>query len=139
MEISYKAADGSTVGITQAAPLPVALASPITPWNYAAASGGITGSTTGVTAKAAAGAGLRNYITSISVSAPTLSALTGVEIRDGASGTVLWRGILGTAGGSINITLPVPLRGTANTLLEIACSASVTGGVHFNLAGYVAP
>lgn len=109
-------------------------------WAYAAAASGITNTTTAVTMKTAAGAGVRNYITSCQVDAGTLGAATEVAIRDGASGTVLWRVFSGTGGMSRNATFPTPLRGTANTLLEVVTlTATVTGGVYVNCQGYTAP
>lgn len=108
-------------------------------WTYAAASGGISNTTTAVTVKAAAGVGIRNYITSVQLSSDALGAATEVVIRDGAGGTVLWRGKIGTAGvsGIQSVPLSVPLVGTANTLLEVATlTASITGTVYINLQGY---
>lgn len=106
-------------------------------WNYAAASGGILNTTTAVTVKAAAGASVRNYISSIEIEWETLGAATEFAIRDGAAGTVIYRTKLGTAAGRKTINFPVPLRGTANTLLEVVTlTASVTGAVYANLQGF---
>lgn len=105
-------------------------------WNYAAASGGIT-NTTGVTAKAAAGAGIRNYVTRCQVVNGHASTATDVQIRDGASGTVLWRGWAESAGGGITAVFDPPLRGTANTLIEVACGTTGTA-TYFNLQGFTA-
>lgn len=107
-------------------------------WSYAAPSGGIAGSSAGVTAKASAGTGLRNYIDSMQLSWGTLSAATDFQIRDGASGTVLARFALPTVAGSINVVFDKPLRGTAATLVEIAQSGTVTGGILCNLQGHAA-
>ncbi|MGZ3398164.1 MAG: hypothetical protein ACXWKX_03285 [Caulobacteraceae bacterium] len=110
-------------------------------WSYAAAASGIVNTTTAVTMKAAAGAGLRIYTTACQVSADALGAATEVAIRDGAAGTVLWRVKIGTGGLSLtNIDFPVPLRGTANTLEEVVTlTATTTGGVYVNCQGYAAP
>lgn len=107
-------------------------------WQYAAASGGITNTTAAVTLKAAAGASVRNYITGLQISADALGVATEVIINDGAGGTVLWRGKIQTAGlAAITIDFPVPLKGTANTLLEFATvTATVTGGVYVNAQGF---
>jgi len=106
-------------------------------WSYAAPAGGLV-TTTGVTAKAAAGAGLRNYVTSIQVINSHQTIGTEVVIRDGAAGTVLHRGWAQFTGGGYAIEFPVPLRGTANTLIEIAeVTATGTAGVLVNLQGYV--
>ena len=106
-------------------------------WSYAAASGGISNSTTAVTITAAAGTGLRNTIEAIQISADALGAATEVVVRDGAAGTVLWRVKIGTGGNSgIAHTFAVPLRSTANTLLEVVTlTASITGAVYINVQG----
>lgn len=117
------------------------LAIPENTWNYAAATGGISNTTTAVTVQAAH-ATLRNYITGIDISRDTLGAATEFVIRDGAGGTVLWRMKLGTTviTEGFSKTFSPPLRGTAATLTEIATlTASVTGGVFANLQGFVAP
>lgn len=105
-------------------------------WSYAAASGGIV-NTTGVTAKAAAGAGVRNYITQAQVINGHATVSTDVQIRDGAAGTVLHRGFAQAAGGGFACTFDPPIRGTANTLVEIACGTTGSA-VYVNLQGYVA-
>jgi hypothetical protein len=111
-------------------------------WVYAAASGGITNTTTAATLVAAQAAGVRNYLTSLQLSSDVLGAATEIAIRDGAGGTVLWRGKIGTAGiaGVITIQFSDPLKSTAATLLEVVTlTASVTGGVYVNAQGYKAP
>lgn len=108
-------------------------------WNYAAAAGGITNTTTAVTVKAATGAPVRNYVLSAQCTADALGAATELAIRDGAGGTVMWRGKISTAGWPSvqDINFNPPLRGTANTLVEIVTlTASVTGSVYCNLQGY---
>lgn len=108
-------------------------------WNYAAATGGIVNTTTAVTVMAAGGASVRNYVTSIQVMAEALGTATELAIRDGAGGTVLWRTKIGTGGltGGLSVKFPVPLKGTADTLLEIVTlTASGTGAVYFNAQGY---
>ena len=111
-------------------------------WQYAAASGGITNTTTAVGLAAGAGSGIRNYITSLQVSSDTLGTATEVVIRDGVGGAVLWRAKIGTAGtvGIQNIRFHPPLRGSSNTLLEAACvTATGTGSIYLNAQGYKAP
>ncbi len=112
-------------------------------WSYAAATLGIVNTTTAVTIKAAAAAGLRNYITGIDLATDgALGAATEVAIRDGAGGTVIWRMKIGTAGLQAGraITFPTPIKGTVATLLEVVTlTASVTGAVYFNARGYIAP
>jgi phosphohistidine swiveling domain-containing protein len=107
-------------------------------WNYAAAASGIVNTTTAVTIKAAV-AGVRNYINWLSVQTGTLGGATELAIRDGAAGTVLWRTQLQTTALPLTfINFPTPLRGTANTLLEVVTLTAVTGGVYFNAGGYIA-
>jgi hypothetical protein len=111
-------------------------------WFYAAAAGGISNTTTAVTVKTAAGAGLRNYVKSMQIAAGALGAATEVVIRDGAAGTVVWRGLVTTAGitGVETIIFDKPIKGTAATLMEVATlTATITGGVYVNLQGFVAP
>jgi hypothetical protein len=73
--------------------------------------------------------------------AEALGAATELAIRDGAAGTVLWREKIGTPGvpQGVSINFQTPLRGTANTLLEVVTlTASGTGAVYFNAQGYAA-
>lgn len=127
-------ADAITTLLGKLIQVPYAL--PGATWSYAAASGGIT-NTTGVTAKAAAGAGVRNYITRVQVQNGHATVSTDAQIRDGAAGTVLWRGFAAAAGGGVSAVFDPPLRGTANTLVEVACGTTGTA-TYFNLQGYVA-
>lgn len=109
-------------------------------WKYAAAASGIAATTTAVTIKAAAAAGLKNYITSLQISHATLGNATELAIRDGAGGTVIWRMTLGTvAVENMVINFPTPIAGTAATLLEVVTLTSATGGVYVNAQGFVAP
>jgi len=105
-------------------------------WSSAAASGGIV-NTTGVTAKAAAGASIRNYVTHAQVINGHATVSTDVQIRDGAAGTVLHRGFAQAAGGGFTCKFDPPLRGTANTLIEIACGTTGSA-VYINLQGFAA-
>jgi len=109
-----------------------------TDWVYAAATGGITNTTTAVTIKAAGAANVRNYVTGLDIMAQALGAATEVAIRDGAGGTVLWRTYIGTGGQIMtHVNFPTPLKGTVATLLEVVTlTASVTGAVFFNAQGY---
>lgn len=110
-------------------------------WKYAAASGGIANTTTGVTLAAAGGAGLSVYITSMQLQAEALTNATEVAIRDGAGGTVVWRSKIGTSGLPLTqIGFEDPIKGTANTLLEfVTLTASGAGAVYINAQGYYAP
>jgi hypothetical protein len=106
-------------------------------WSYPAAASGIVNTTTAVTIKAAAGAGIRNYLKSLQVEAATLGGATELVIRDGAAGTVIWRTQLQTVALPLTtINFDPPLRGTANTLMEAATLTAVTGGIYLNAQGY---
>lgn len=116
--------------------LPYAL--PANTWNYAAPAGGLVNQTA-VTVKAAAGAGIRNYVTSVQIINSHQTISTEIMILDGAAGTVLWRGWAQAAGGGISCKFDPPLRGTADTLLEVdEVTATGTAGLLINLQGFVA-
>lgn len=102
-------------------------------WCYAAPSGGVT-DTSDRAFQAAAGAGIRNYCSSFSLSNAHASTDTEVLIVDGYGGATLWRGKV-QAGKSIECSFPTPLRGSANTPLLYFC---VTGGaqVYLNAQGF---
>ena len=104
-------------------------------WQYAAVTGGIVSSVADVALKAAAGAGVRNFISSMTIAHDTLGAVTEYMVEDGA--VVIYRGKLQTAA-TEGITIPFnpPLRGTANTAINFALITSVTGGVFVNAQGY---
>lgn len=110
-------------------------------WSFAGATGGISNTTTAVTVKAAAGAGLKNCVASLQIATDTLGAATEFAIRDGAAGTVLWRTKLQTTSlPASNPVLQAAVCGTANTLLEVVTlTATVTGGVYVNLQGSIEP
>lgn len=128
---------GTLIGVPVTKPYSI----PEGEWSYGAAASGIVNTTTAVTIKTAAGAGIRNYITSIQVMAETLTTATELAIRDGAAGTVIWRTKIPTGGlPTTTIVFPSPLKGTANTLLEVVTlTASGAGAVYFNAQGYAAP
>jgi len=132
------AGDVARLSMTTAAGLVVMPYSiPEVTWSYAAAASGIVNTTTAVTVKAAAGTGIRNYIKNIQIMAEALGTATEFAVRDGAAGTVLFRTKITTAGVNINLTFDTPLRGTANTLLEVVTlTASGTGAVYVNVQGY---
>jgi hypothetical protein len=105
-------------------------------WQYAAAAGGII-NTTDVVLRAAAAAGIRNYVTSIDIRNAHATVATEVVIKDGA--TVIWRQLLPAAmTAPVEITFPTPLRGTAATAMNVAC---ITTGaqVYVNAQGFAAP
>lgn len=105
-------------------------------WVYAAVAGGLV-TTAGVTIKAAAGSGIRNCVTSMQVMNSHQTIGTEVVLRDGAAGTVIWRGWAQFAGGGMTAPFPVQVCGSANTLLEIAeVTATATAGVLVSAQGY---
>ena len=109
-------------------------------WSYTTDSSGIANTAVAVTIKSST-ATLRHYITSIQISADALTNATVLAIRDGAAGTILWCTKIPTTGMTLtNVVFEDPIRGTANTLLEVVTlTASGTGAVYFNAQGYSAP
>jgi|SRR6478736_3007083 len=127
---------GNVIG-TSAAPVVTQSQSAATPWNYAPPAAGITNTTTAVTIKTAAGANVRNFLQSIQVTWTAQGAANELVIRDGAGGPVLYR--IGIPSGSPSTHTPffgVPLRGSVNTLLEVALTVATTGNVFINAQGY---
>lgn len=84
---------------------------------------------------AAQGAGVRTYITQLIVTNSHATVGTLVSINDGASGTTLAQGYCAPAGGGFTATFPVPLKGTANTLVEAICGTS-GANVYVSGSGY---
>lgn len=109
-------------------------------WSYVADEDGIENSTAGVTIKAAAGAGISNFISWFEFSTDgALGTATELVIRDGAGGTILWRSKLGTDGlpsGRV-INFDGGIKSSPGTLLEVATlTATGTGAVFVNAGGY---
>jgi len=109
-------------------------------WAYAPPSGGLVNSTTAVVIKAASGANVRNYITSVQVMAEALTNATELTIENG-DGTVFWRTKIPTTGlPTVTLRFDDPIKGTANASLQIrTVTASGTGAVYVNAQGYYAP
>jgi hypothetical protein len=108
---------------------------PASRWNYAGATGGIT-NTTAVALAAAGGTGVRNYLAALQYmnSAATASE---IEVRDGS--TVIWRGYVpASMTVAANVIFPVPLRGSANTALNVALLTTATA-TRVSAQGYVSP
>lgn len=80
------------------------------------------GSSTSVLASP--GAGLRNYITSISIANSSASFVT-VDLRDGTAGAVLWTVPVPATGGVV-YTFPVPLKFTGATAVAADPSAAAS-------------
>lgn len=102
-------------------------------WSYAAAAGGVI-NTTDVILAAAAGAGLRRYITALTLSNPSAVA-TEVVLKDGT--TVIWRGHLPANAVNVPVTFQNPLKTTANTALNFAC-ITTGAAVYVNAQGFTA-
>jgi hypothetical protein len=104
-------------------------------WSYAAAAGGIV-NTTDVVLAAAAGAGLRRYLTSLQIKG-TNAVATEVVVKDGA--TIIWRGhVSANMLDCDTIQFSDPLRTTANAALNVAC-ITTGAAVYVNAQGYTAP
>jgi hypothetical protein len=106
-------------------------------WSYAPPTGGIVSSAADVAVKTAAGVTLRNYISSMQLTADVLSAANELVIKDGS--TVLHRTRIQTSGlpNGLQINFSPPLRGSLNTAVNIALTGSTTGGVVASLQGFV--
>jgi hypothetical protein len=86
--------------------------------------------------KASAGAGLRNFITSLTVINSHATVGTVVELKDGS--TVIHRGYAAPLGGGYTVTFPMALKGTAATAVNVAC-VTTGSNTYVNASGYVAP
>lgn len=100
------------------------------PENFVQGSASATG-TSNTAVLTAAGAGVRNYVTTISV-ANTSATDTEVTIKDGT--TTLMVLPAPTLGGAV-LSLPVPLVGTANTAINFASSDAATT-IYVTCVGY---
>lgn len=81
---------------------------------------GTTASMTGTTSTqviAAPGAGLRLYVTSVTVVNSHATQSTLVSLQDGSGGTALWHGAARADYGGTVITFPTPIRLSVNTAL----------------------
>ena len=103
-------------------------------WQYAASSGGIT-NTSDVVLQAAAGSGIKNYLTGLSVANASATA-SEVVVKDGS--TVIWRTYLAANAPTQSIKFITPLQSTANTALNVACITTGTQ-TYINAQGYKAP
>ena len=98
------------------------------------ASGGIVNTTDNVLV-AAAGAGIKNYLTCLSIANASATA-TEVVVKDGS--TVIWRGYVAANLTLKDIPFPTPLQSTANTALNVACITTATQ-TYISAQGYKAP
>lgn len=122
----YVNPSGGKAVVRESTPLPTMTQPFVVPgsrWQFAGATGGIV-NTTAVALNAAAGAGVRNYVSAIQYF-NSAAVASEIEIRDGS--TVIWRGFV-----PASMTLPaavnfdVPLRGTANTAMNVALATTAT-------------
>jgi len=105
-------------------------------WQFASAAGGVV-NTADVALKAAV-AGTRNYLCNLTVVNSHATVSTEVIVKDGAA-TVIFRGWAQAAGGGFAVAFNPPLRGTANTALNVAeITATATAGVVASASGYQA-
>lgn len=126
-------AQANVLVATDGTPLPmnanglvVQSALPVNTWDYAGVTGGITG-TTDTAIKAAAGAGVRNYLRGIQFK-NTAAVASEIVIKDGS--TVIWRGhVSASMSFSDGWTFDPPLRGTANTALNVALITTGTATI----------
>lgn len=127
------------VSTTTGALLVKPFAVPEQSWSYAAASGGIQ-TNTATQVKAAAGAGLRNYIVGFSLQNASATTPTEVMIISGAS-TVLGRYYLGVGAllnSAVGVQTLMPLPGGLNEAISVQC-ATTGANVYANIQGYIAP
>jgi hypothetical protein len=122
----YLGSNGAKAAVRPSTPLPTynqPFAVPASQWTYAGATGGIV-NTTPVAVKAAAGAGVRNYLVSVQYF-NSAAVASEIEIRDGS--TVIWRGFVpASMTVPVSVTFEIPLRGTANTALNVALATTAT-------------
>lgn len=92
-------------------------------WQYAGVTGGIT-DTADVALAAAAGASIRNYLVAIQF-LNTAATASEIVVKDGS--TVIWRGYAAALMTVMQtVTFSVPLKGTANTALNVAMITTAT-------------
>lgn len=104
-------------------------------WSAAAPAGGLTALTDQVLA-AAAGAGLRRYMTGLQIRNASASVATEVVIKDGA--TIIWRGQFPINSPIEDVYFASPLKSSANAALNAAC-LTTGAAVYVNAQGYTAP
>lgn len=99
---------------------------PASPWYYAGATGGIT-DTTAVALVAAAGAGIRNFLTHLQYT-NTAAVASEIVVKNGT--TIIWRGYA-----PASMTVPVdiefdpPLQSSANAALNVAMITTATATI----------
>jgi hypothetical protein len=134
----YVSSTGTKAVVRESTPLPTLTQPFVVPasrWQYAGATGGIV-NTTAVALNAAAGAGIRTYVAAIQYF-NSAAVASEIEIRDGS--TVIWRGFVpASMTVPVQVVFPVPLRGTANTAMNVALGTTATA-TRVSAQGYVSP
>lgn len=109
-------------------------------WSYSSGATPIlSNTTTAVTVKTAAGAGVKNVVDSCQLTTTAFGASVPLAFRDGAGGTVRWALTVPTAGflQPVLVVFKQPFVTTANTLLEVATTtANTSGTVTLNCQGH---
>lgn len=120
--------------VAPAETFPVYFAAPDTSWKYVAATGGIT-NTSDVVLKTAAGAGKKNYLSSLQAVNADPQVATEIVVKDGS--TVIWRGYLGPSPQLpiVPFTFNPPLQSSANAALNFACITTASK-TYVNAQGY---
>jgi hypothetical protein len=92
--------------------------------------------TTSTTCVAAPAAGLRNYITTITVSNTHATQATDVLIQDGSNGTTLWVVPAAAAQGGAVVTFPTPLRQPTTATAIFVQNVTTGASTKASIAGY---
>lgn len=103
------------------------------PENYVAGKTAAITDTTRTAVIAAPGAGVRNYVTHLLITNSHATVGTYVKVEDGT--TEIYGGYAAPAGGGFSVTLPVPLRLSANTALNVTCGTT-GANVYASASGY---
>lgn len=89
--------------------------------------------TTSTAVIAAQAAGVRTYVTSLTITNSHATVGTVVNLLDGT--TVIWSGYAAAGGGGMTVQFPSPLRGTAATALNAQC-VTTGASVIASVSGY---
>jgi hypothetical protein len=102
-------------------------------------SGAITSAMTGTTSTsliAAPAAGLRNYLTQITISNSHATVGTDVVIQDGSGGTTLYTIPAAAAYGGASITFPTPLRQPTTATAIYVANVTTGSSIKVSASGY---
>lgn len=105
------------------------------PENFVSNASALISTTTSTASLPSPGAGLRNYITQITVSNSHATAGTDVLIQDGSGGTTLYVIPAAALWGGAVLTFPTPLRQTS-LATGIFFAASVAASIRVSISGY---